>query len=188
MRKMNFSIKLKAKDLYIYTLHHTYFSFSGVFSLLISLGSFLFFLLNLGKVETSTLFVLLLVALLFPVIQPILLYFKCRKQVRKSKDINDVLSYTLTEDKIEIRQGENSVEVPWYEIRKAVYLKSAIYLYMSPVRAFIFPKDECGGQFADIVQLVKEGMERYKDYEPEPEVQEEKRESGEKNDGENMDE
>ena len=174
MRKIEFDLKLKTKDLFSYTMYHTYLSLSGVFSLFISIGSFVFFLLNLGKVPTSTLCVLLMVALLFPVIQPILLYIKCSRQVKKSRDIKDVLHYTLTGEKIEISQGENQAEVHWFEIRKAVYLKNAVYLYVSPLRAFIFPKSACSGQFEAMVKLVKESMEKYKDYDPEFDEQEEK--------------
>ena len=167
METIEFDIKLKAKDLFLYTLRHTYFSFSGVFSLLISFVSLILFLVNIKRYEVSTLGVLLLIALLFTVVQPALLYVKCRAQIKKSEDINDVLHYTLTEDLIQIRQEENKVEVHWYDIRKAVYLKSAVYLYMSQVRAFIFPKDACGEQFENVIQMVKTGMEKYKDYEPE---------------------
>lgn len=193
MRKIEFDLKLKTKDLFAYTMYHTYLSLSGVFSLFISIGSFVFFLLNLGKVQTSTLCVLLMVALLFPVIQPVLLYIKCSRQVKKSKDIKDVLHYTLTGEKILISQGENQAEVPWFEIRKAVYLKNAVYLYVSPLRAFIFPKNACPGQFDAMVNLVKESMEKYKDYEPEFDEQEEKtaesaadEKVGEEDDGNDM--
>lgn len=167
MRKIEFDIKLRTKDLFLYTMYHTYLCLSGVFGLLISIGSFVFFLLNLGKVPASTLCVLLMVALLFPVVQPVLLFFKCSRQIKKSKDINEALHYTLTGEKIEISQGDKKAEVHWFEIRKAVYLKNVIYLYMSPVRAFIFPKDFCTGQFDAMIKLVKESMEKYKDYEPE---------------------
>lgn len=180
MKKIEFDIKLKANDLFLYTLRHTYFSFSGIFGLAISFLSFCIFLIKFREFETSTLGVLLLVALLFPVIQPALLYMKCRKQIKKSKDINDVLHYTLTEDLITISQNENEVEVHWYDIRKVVYVKSAVYLYMSPVRAFIFPKDGCGEHFEEIVSLVKRGMEKYKNYDPE----EGEEADGEKNAGE----
>lgn len=42
-----------------------------------------------------------------------------------------------------------------------------MYLYMSPIRAFIFPRSQCGGHFDDAVTLVKDMMDKYKDYEPE---------------------
>ena len=40
---------------------------------------------------------------------------------------------------------------------------------MSPVRAFIFPESQCGGSFNEAAVLVKDMMEKYKDYEPEEE-------------------
>ena len=55
-----------------------------------------------------------------------------------------------------------------------------MYLYMSPVRAFIFPKSQCGGQFDTALDIVNEMMDKYKDYEPEEEdnIKEEESVSG----------
>lgn len=169
MQEITFDVKLKTKDLFDYTMRHTYLSVSGVFSLLISFGSLVVCLVKFRDFQISTIGVLLFIALLFPVIQPALLYMKCRKQVKKSKDINEKLTYHITDELITVSQEENKAEIHWYEIRKAVYLKKAIYLYMSPVRAFIFPADQCGGKFDELAGLCRQSIEKYKDYEPEDE-------------------
>lgn len=164
---ISFDITLTAKDLYLFTMRHTYVSLSGGFSLLISFGALALAVLRFGKMPMSSTAVLILVAVLFTIIQPILLYAKCMTQIKQSKDINATLHYTVSEEGIFVEQNEDLVRIKWYEIRKAVYCKHGIYIYMSPVRAFIFPKEQCKEQFAQIQNIIKEQIERYKDYEPE---------------------
>lgn len=84
------------------------------------------------------------VAALFTIIQPLMLYAKCKMQIKRSENINAALHYILSEDGICVSQDGQEVQVKWYDIRKAVYAKKGVYLYMSPVRAFIFPEGQCG--------------------------------------------
>lgn len=167
MKEIDFDVTLRVKDLFVFTMRHTYYSISGVFSLLISFGSLIICLWNLKHFETTTILVLLFIALLFTVIQPLMLYGKCRVQIKKSESINQSLHYTLAEEGIAVRQAEQEAEVKWYDVRKVIQTKSGLYLYMSPVRAFIFPKEQCAGQYEAIYSTVMEQVEKYKDYTPE---------------------
>lgn len=167
MKQITFNVDLKSKDLYAFTMRHTYRSISGVFGLFISLASLIVCGVMFFELSNSTRLALLFVGLLFTAIQPAMLYLKCRKQIKLSKSINAPLSYTLSEKGIRISQKEESAEVKWYEVRKAVFAKKGIYVYMSPIRAFIFPSDQCNGNYETIRCLIVEMLEEYKDYVPE---------------------
>lgn len=169
MKEIDFDVTLQTGELFSFTMRHTYFSISGIFSLLISFGCLLACLATLGSFSTTTSLLLLLIASLFTVIQPLMLYVKCKAQIKRSKNINAALHYTLSEDGICVSQDGQEVQVKWYEIRKAVCAKKGIYLYMSPVRAFIFPKGQCMGKYDAICSLITEQMKKYKDYVPEEE-------------------
>lgn len=86
---------------------------------------------------------------------------------QKNKSINATLHYNINDDGITVSQGEQEAKVKWYQIRKTVVVKNAIYIYMSPVRAFIFTKNQCGEDFSDLVNNIQKKVEQYKDYEPE---------------------
>ena len=98
-----------------------------------------------------------------------MLYVKCKVQIKRSENINAALHYTVSEDGICVSQDGQEVQVKWYNIRKVVYAKKGKYLYMSPVRAFIFPKGQCVGKYDELCSLVTEQMKKYKDYVPEEE-------------------
>ena len=163
----SFDITLRTKELFLFTLRHTYFSISGIFSLIISLGSLVVCLVQFRNFQAATVMALLFIATLFTIIQPLMLYVKCRAQIKKSDNINSSLHYTLSEEGITVRQNEQEAAVRWDDIRKVVQAKQGLYIYMSPVRAFIFPKEQCGSQYEVICSAVQGQMERHKDDMPE---------------------
>lgn len=173
MKEINFDVDLGTGDLFSFLMRHTYSGISGIFGVIISIVSLIVCAVKFKELDTTAIMALIIIGLIFTVIQPLMLYNKARIQVKRNKNINAKLHYKLAEDGITISQGENEAKVNWYEIRKKVATGKALYVYMSPVRAFIFPKSQCGEAFDEINSLIGAKMEEYKDYEPEPEAQEE---------------
>lgn len=169
MKEIKFDVTLKTRDLYRFTMRHTYTGMSGIFSLFISISCFMLAVCNLSAYSTGTLIALFLIASLFTVIQPVLLYGKCRMQIKKSETINGTLSYSLAESEITVSQGENQAKVNWYDVRKVTTTKHGIYVYMSPVRAFIFPKEQCGDKYEKIAAVTMAQVKKYRNYIPEEE-------------------
>ncbi len=167
MREVEFDIRLTTNELYEFSMRHTYSGLSGAAGLVISFGSLIICVLDYKHMETMAIVALIVIGLLFTVIQPVMLYGKAKVQVKKNESINTSLHYRLSEDGIEVSQGEQKALVKWYEVRKRKLVKNAMYLYMSPIRAFIFPRSQCGRYFDDAVTLVRDMMDKYKDYEPE---------------------
>lgn len=164
--EIQFDVELSVLDLYLFSMRHTYYSPSGVFGLVLSIACLLFCAVRCGELDRSAVLALLLIGVLFTVVQPVMLYCKAFMQRQQNKDINAPLHYAVHEEGIQVSQGEQQVEVPWYEVRKMVQGRNAVYLYMSPVRAFIFPRKQCGGQYEELLARIREMMEKYRDYEP----------------------
>ncbi|MCI9078815.1 MAG: YcxB family protein [Lachnospiraceae bacterium] len=173
MREAEFDIRLTAGELFTFTMHHTYSSASGLVGLGISIGSLVLCAARYKYFDSTTIIALVITGLLFTIVQPVMLYFKSKVQVKKNESINDDLHYRISEEGIEVSQGEQQAFVKWYEVRKMKVVKNALYIYMSPVRAFIFPESQCGSCFNEVAALVKDMMEKYKDYEPEEEPEDE---------------
>lgn len=169
MKKIEFDVELHTAELYRFTMRHTYYSFSGIFSILFSLVCLVIAIVKCNTMQPMTIGALLVIAALFTIVQPIMLWVKCSMQMRQNKNINTKLHYIVEEDGITVQQNEQEASVKWYEVQKAVKTKKAMYLYMSVVRAFIFPIEQCNGQFDALSQLVTQQMEKYKDYDYEEE-------------------
>ena len=179
MKKIDFNVDLTTKELYCFSMRHTYFSVSGVLGLFISLGSWVMCVVRYRELEPAAIGALIIIGFLFTVVQPLMLYSKASAQKKRSEDINAALHYCMDEEGITVSQGQQEAVIKWYEIRKRVQTASAVYLYMSPVRAFIFPKAQLGAQYEDACQMIAERMEAYKDYEPEQEEERNEQSDGE---------
>ncbi len=180
MKEIEFDVELTAGELYRFTMRHTYVSLSGIFGLLISAAGIACLVLRFDTLDGTARLLFAILGLLFTVVQPVMLFFKTKAQVRKNKNINASLHYCLGEEGIRISRGEEEVRVKWHEVRKKVLSGRNLYLYMSPVRAFIFPERQCGGQFDALVELTSAMMEKYRDHIPE---QEEEQKEGQDDDG-----
>lgn len=139
-----YSITISVKDMQGFVLRHTYKSISGWFGVIISLvalGMVCYGWNTYGNMEKTALIIL---ALLFTVVQPIQLMFKARNQVKSQEMFKIPLIYNLCDEGIVVRQGEQKVSILWEDISKVVNTKKAVYIYTSPVSAFIFPKEQLG--------------------------------------------
>ena len=118
MKEINFDVDLGTGDLYSFMMHHTYSGMSGIFGIIISVGSLVICAIKFRELDTTAIAALIIIGLIFTVIQPLMLYKKAFMQVKRNKNINAKLHYTLAEEGITVSQGENEAQVKWYEVRK----------------------------------------------------------------------
>ena len=166
MKNIEFDVELAADDLFRFSMRHTYGNVSGIFGLVISLSCWVILAVRFGVMDTTARIALFIIGCLFTIVQPVMLYSKSKAQARQNKDINAKLHYTLLPEGITVSQGEQEASVKWYDVRKVTCTAKAVYVYMSPVRAFIFPQDQCGEAFEKIKAFVAERVKAYADYDP----------------------
>jgi hypothetical protein len=142
--EIKLKVNLTVRELYNFMLNHTYNNFSGYIGLLLSLSAVyaLYSTWNTNIITNTYRIVLLITALLFTVIQPIILYLKSKKQIRISEQINKPLDYLFDESKILVSQGDDSIEYSYHEILKVKNSKLSIFIYVSKFNAIILPKTE----------------------------------------------
>lgn len=153
--QVELDIKLDTKSLSGFLLYHNYVRASGVFSVLISLAALVGLIWRWDHWILTQKVLLLVLALLFTVIQPLMLIWRGSRRLQ-TEDYRIPFHYEFSESGIVIRQGELSEEFAWSDVRKAVCRKDAIYVYMSAVSAFVLPKAQCEGHFEELVQWMKE--------------------------------
>jgi len=169
MKEISCEITLKRKDIFSFSMRHTYFGFSGMFGLLLSALCLVLLATNFSSFQWVVRIGLFCIGLMFPVLQPVMLWIKSGAQAKQNKNINSTLHYVIQEKGILVSQGDQEVSVPWYEVRKKKKSKHYIYVYMSPVRAFIFPADQCGEIYEEMNQVITEQIAKYRYFDPETE-------------------
>ena len=155
------TVQLTTKELFSFLMYNTYSTIASFIWVLLSIGGFVgfFYMLGMPNVNPLYLAVLLGIGLLFTVIQPIMLYFKAKKQIKKNEAINESLQYTFSKAGIGITQGELSAFCEWVEIMKVTSNKSIIMLYTNRMHAYIIPKKDVAEGLDELKQLIRENCD-----------------------------
>ena len=159
-----FSVTMTVGDMYRFLLRHAYISKSGVFSLLISLGALVLFIVQYDTLDPFKRMCLLLVAALFTIIFPIQMSLQAAKAVKLNPVFQKPLEYVINDDGISVCQGDENVLLPWSGVFRTMETKTQIVIYSSARNAFILPKNQLKEQ-AEIVSKLIESKKDVK-YDP----------------------
>ena len=149
-----YEVLIGVRDMQHFVIRHMYRSFTGRFGEIKSAAALVMLVMGWNVYGNIDKIALIVLSLLFTVVQPVQLLMKAKRQVLSQETFKTPIIYNLCRDGIVIRQDEQKVSIMWDDISKFVETRKAFFLYTSPVRAFIFPKDAVGdaGEFSNIVR------------------------------------
>lgn len=149
--------KLTQKEMFSFLMKHTYSSFSGFIGVLLSVCALMGFFTFLTNPNMNPVYkiVLLVTGLLFTVIQPIMLYQKAGKQIKKNTSFAKPITYIFNERLIEVSQDEAKVSYEWLDVTKVTTTKSLVIIYTGKMRAFVLPKSAIGDRLNDLEDLIR---------------------------------
>ena len=149
--ELEFDVKVDSKVLYDYMLHHTYGSFQGV------LGTAVGAIMLVGFAVTK--YVIWLIAgIVLLAYLPWSLFLKSKQQMLATPAFKEPLHYRMTEDGVEISQGEAKEFQKWEHMCKATSSGKSIILYTSPVNACIFPREDLKEKQVAVIEMISKHM------------------------------
>ena len=148
--EVKFDVKIDAGMLFDYMLRHTYTSFAGLMGTIVGALILIAYSMN-GQM------IYLIVGVVVLVYQPGSLYLRARQQALNPA-FRKPLSYRMTEEGLEVSQGDVTESQKWEDMVKAVSTTKSIILYTSKVNASIFPKKELGDKLPKVVEMISTHM------------------------------
>lgn len=149
--EVEFDVQMTSADLYDYMLHHTYSSASGL------IGSVAGALMVVAAAAGAG--ILCLIAGIFVLLYlPVTLFLKSKQQFLMNPSFKRPLHFKMTEEGIEVSQGEEIQSQKWEDMHKAVSTMKSIILYTSPVNASIFPRRELGEKVPGAIEIISTHM------------------------------
>lgn len=149
--ELEFDVKVNSKVLYDYMLHHTYGSFQGV------LGTAVGALMLIGFAITK--YVIWLIAgIVLLAYLPWSLFLRSKQQMLNTPAFKERLHYRMTEQGVEISQGETKEFQKWEHMYKATSTGKSIILYTSAVNACIFPREDLKGNEVAVIEMISKHM------------------------------
>lgn len=161
-KEIKITIHIKTMDMFRFFMKHFYSGFSGIFGLILSIGAFILFLFSLGKKDEFQLLLLLVLASLFTVLQPLQFLMKAYQQVKLMPIYKEPIEYVLDETGIHVKQNEEHVDLLWENMYKVTESGKGIYIYTSAIHSFIFPKEQIKENLEPVKALLKEKVESEK--------------------------
>lgn len=90
--------------------------------------------------------------------QPWTLFLRSRQQMLKNPSFKNPLHYKLTEEGIEVSQGDAADSQKWEDMHKAVSTGRSIVVYTSRINACIFPKKDIGEDKYKVIEMISTHM------------------------------
>ena len=101
----------------------------------------------------------ILAALLFTVINPLMLLTKAKAQIQRNKSLGGGLEYILSDEHLSVCLGEERADVGWDQIIRVKDNGRELLVYMTAARAYIWPKDQLGEQYARVAACLKQHID-----------------------------
>ncbi|MBS5934872.1 YcxB-like protein [Anaerosporobacter mobilis DSM 15930] len=161
-KRVNLKIELKVSEMYEFLLRHAYTSVAGLVGVGISLVAFVFFLISLNKSDAYQNILLLLIASLFTIVNPIQLRFKAKQQVCLNPMFKIPLDYEFSDNGIVVKQNDQQAELSWNDTFKVVETNKLVIIYFSKVTGYILPKSQMGEQKSDLMDLIRSHVDEKK--------------------------
>lgn len=159
---VKFNVKITEKDIVDFQLYHARTHMVGIVSLVAILTCVGLSVWNATITNISD-------AMMFLVCAGILYFFprqqlkaKAKRQIKNSEMFQHELEYEFNDIGFITRQGDLEVPNEWSGVEKIVSTKRSVIVYMSRVRAIIFPKRYIGEQYEDLLILIRANVPKEK--------------------------
>lgn len=155
---VKFEVKMTDKIMYDFMLYHTYTHMSGLGGAVIGALALGMGLKFIAAGDVNSAMPAFMFAILFLVVTPVSLRSRAKTQVEKTAMFRKPLQYELSEKGVTVRQDELEVTNAWEDFSKAVSTNQSVILYVTRMRALIFPRAAMGEQYEAAVKMISTHM------------------------------
>lgn len=153
---VTFDVKITGKDMFDYNMYHNYRHFQGIISFILGVVMLVISVLSYrAGAQLSYVLITGFLGLWFTIITPVRIWVKSYQQVALTPSFKKPITYTLSEKEMVIAQDGVEGVLQLEQVIKAVDTGKSIVLYVSNVRAYIFPKRELSDKLLEVTDILK---------------------------------
>jgi hypothetical protein len=150
-------VELKAKNLWKFSMYHSYRGLLGAFNIIFSAAAIFLLFYKWSAYSVPYRILLIVCALMFTVWQPGILYLKACKQARTPKILTP-MTLSFAEEGILVTQADDELELYWDNINRVERVWDMLIVYMDRVHAYLLPDSIMGERKDALISLIKEEM------------------------------
>lgn len=162
---LEFDIKLKAKDMFLFNMYQTYTSFSGWFSIIFGgalLASAGYAFVEYGKAGYGNAVLYAAAGIFLLVYMPFTLWMRAGRSIKASPVLSNALHYYVDADGFTVTQGEASGVLAWKQIYKMVATKSNVLVYSNRMNAYVIPREQLGELYVPLAKLATDKLPKFR--------------------------
>lgn len=157
-KEVKFSVQMKTVYMFDFLYWHSYHGVTGIINYALSFAGIAALIAGFGNGNAFITVMLIALAALFTVVNPLSLLYKASRQVKKSTMFAKPLYYKFDTRGFSISQDNNSDSADWNQVVFIRETGKSIILYLGAANALILPKKEIGGQLADLKKLIRAAL------------------------------
>lgn len=157
-REVKFSVQMKTSDMFDFLYWHSYHGITGIINYAISLIGVVALIAGFGKGNTAVTVMLVMLALLFTVINPLSLFYKAARQIKRTPMFQKPLYYRFDLKGFSVSQDSSSDSVEWNAVVMLRETGKNIILYLGAANAIVLPKREMDGQMKELKTLLQTAL------------------------------
>ena len=155
MNKIKIDMQLNAKDIWLFSMYHSNRGFLLIFNVLFTIVMYYYMITSWNKIDTPRKIMFVLLANMFLLIQPAMLYLKSAKQAR-SEAIRAGLSLEMNDEGIVVSSKGESIDFKWESGFRSRIVPGIIIIYVDAVRGYLLPDRYTKENKEKIVDVLKE--------------------------------
>lgn len=155
MNKIKIDMQLNAKDIWLFSMYHSNRGFLLIFNVLFTIVMYYYMITSWNKIDTPRKIMFVLLANMFLIIQPAMLYLKSAKQAR-SEAIRAGLSLEMNDEGIVVSSKGESIDFKWDSGFRSRIVPGIIIIYVDAVRGYLLPDRYTMENKEKIVAVLKE--------------------------------
>ena len=153
-KEVKITVQMTTAYLFDFLYWHSYHGMTGIINYVLSFAGIAALVAGFGKGNATVTAMLVLLALLFTVINPVSLLYKASRQMKRTAMFQKPLHYAFDENGFSISQEGTSDSAKWDAVIFLRETGKSIILYMGAANAIVLPKKEFGSQLADFKALL----------------------------------
>ena len=155
MNKIKIDMQLNAKDIWLFSMYHSNRGFLLIFNVLFTVVMYYYMITSWNKIDTPRKIMFVLLANMFLIIQPAMLYLKSAKQAR-SEAIRAGLSLEMNDEGIVVSSKGEGIDFKWESGFRSRIVPGIIIIYVDAVRGYLLPDRYTKENKEKIVAVLKE--------------------------------
>lgn len=156
MDGLKINIEIKAEDIFNFLFTHAYTKKSGMITGAFGIICFILFPFSFFWHDIFITIILFFGALTYLVLTPLSLYSNAKRQMLSNPIFKHSITYTFTDEGMDISQYVNSTTLKWDMIKKVRETSKSLLFYINEEQAFILPKRmiESIEEFEELKKLI----------------------------------